>query len=99
MLETTIQELRENLDVSLPILGVVASMDDHTKNSSDVLGAVRKHFGIKVFDIVIPRNIKVEEAHNRTAAIFDHAPKSTGAIAYELLTKEVISRVEGKNEV
>ncbi len=99
MLETTIQELRDNLDVSLPIVGVVASMDDHTKNSADVREAVKQHFGTKVFTTVIPRNIKVEEAHNRTAAIFDHAPKSTGAIAYEQLAKEVISRVEGKNEI
>jgi chromosome partitioning protein len=99
MLETTIQELRDNLDVSLPIVGVVASMDDHTKNSADVREAVKQHFGTKVFTTVIPRNIKVEEAHNRTAAIFDHAPKSTGAIAYAQLAKEVISRVEGKNEI
>jgi chromosome partitioning protein len=99
MLETTIQELRDNLDVALPILGVVASMDDHTKNSAEVLEAVREHFGSKVFTTVIPRNIKVEEAHNRTMAIFDHAPKSTGALAYEQLTKEVLARVYGKNEV
>ncbi len=98
MLETTMQELRENLDVSLPIVGVVASMDDHTKNSADVLGAVRNHFGQKVFETVIPRNIKVEEAHNRTVAIFDHAPKSTGAIAYEQLAKEVLDRVQGKDQ-
>ncbi len=96
MLEKTIQELRENLDVSLPILGVAASMDDHTKNSADVLEAVRTHFGKEVFDTVIPRNIKVEEAHNRTVAIFDHAPKSTGAIAYEQLAKEVLARVQQK---
>jgi chromosome partitioning protein len=95
MLENTMEELRENLDVSLPILGVVASMDDHTKNSADVLEAVRHHFGEQVFQTVIPRNIKVEEAHNRTVAIFDHAPKSTGAIAYEQLAKEVLDRVQG----
>src|SRR5919202_3489763 len=99
MLETTIQELRDNLDVALPILAVVASMDDHTKNSADVLEAVRAHFGKTVFETVIPRNIKVEEAHNRTVAIFDHAPKSPGAIAYEQLAKEVLARVYGKNEV
>src|ERR687885_537354 len=99
MLETTIQELRDNLDVALPILGVVASMDDHTKNSADVLEAVREHFGSKVFTTVIPRNIKVEEAHNRTMAIFDHAPKSTGAIAYEQLAKEVLARIHGKTQV
>lgn len=99
MLEKTIQELRDNLDVSLPVLGVVASMDDHTKNSADVLEAVRNHFGQKVFTTVIPRNIKVEEAHNRITAIFDHAPKSTGAVAYEQLAKEVLARVKGENQV
>jgi chromosome partitioning protein len=95
ILESTMQELRENLDVSLPVFGVVANLDDHTRLSMDVLSAVRQHFGPVVFDTVVPRNIKVEEAHNQIACLFDYAPTSTGAQAYTKLVKEVLNRAEG----
>jgi chromosome partitioning protein len=95
ILETTMEELRENLDVALPVFGVVANLDDHTRLSADVLGAVREHFGKLVFDTVIPRNIKVEEAHNQIACLYDYAPNSTGAQAYSKLVKEVLHRAEG----
>lgn len=94
ILEKTMQELRDNLDVTLPIFGVVANLDDHTRMSADVLAAVRDHFGKLLFQTVIPRNIKVEEAHNQVASIYDYAPTSTGARAYEALVQEVISRAE-----
>jgi len=93
ILESTMQELRDNLDVELPILGVIANLDDHTRISSDVLEAVKQHFGSLVFSTVIPRNIKVEEAHNQIACLYDYAPQSTGAKAYTALVEEVLSRV------
>ena len=95
ILEATMQELRDNLDVELPIFGVIANLDDHTRLSADVLAAVREHFGSLVFDTVVPRNIKVEEAHNQIACLFDYAPNSTGAQAYTRLVKEVLQRAEG----
>jgi len=95
ILERTIAELRENLDVSLPVFGVVANLDDHTRMSADVLSAVREHFHGLVFQTVIPRNIKVEEAHNRITNLYDYAPDSTGAKAYTQLVSEVIHRAEG----
>jgi chromosome partitioning protein len=94
ILERTIQELRDNLDVQLPIFGVVANLDDHTRMSADVLQAVKEHFGKLVFETIIPRNIKVEEAHNQITSIFEYAPSSTGARAYEQLTQEVLKRAE-----
>jgi chromosome partitioning protein len=95
ILESTMQELRDNLDVQLPIFGVVANLDDHTRISADVLTAIREHFGKLVFETIIPRNIKVEEAHNQIANIYDYAPTSTGAQAYTRLVSEVIQRAEG----
>ncbi len=94
ILEKTMQELRENLDVQLSIFGIVANLDDHTRMSADVLSAVREHFGSLLFETIIPRNIKVEEAHNQTTSLFDYAPNSTGARAYELLVQEVLKRAE-----
>lgn len=92
ILEKTMQELRDNLDVTLPVFGVVANLDDHTRMSADVLTAVRDHFGDLVFQTVVPRNIKVEEAHNQITSIYEYAPASTGAKAYEQLVQEVIER-------
>src|SRR6266699_4130038 len=85
ILERTMQELRENMEVQLPIFGVVANLDDHTRMSAEVLAAVREHYGKLVFNTVIPRNIKVEEAHNQIAILYDYAPASTGAQAYAQL--------------
>jgi chromosome partitioning protein len=94
ILERTMRELRENMEIALPIFGVVANLDDHTRISAAVLSEVRAHFGVLVFDTVIPRNIKVEEAHNQIASIYDYAPNSTGAHAYMQLVKEVMQRAE-----
>ncbi len=86
-------ELRENLDIALPVLGVVANLDDHTRMSQEIPGAVREHFGSLVFDSVIPRNIKVEEAQNQAQSIYAYDPKSTGARAYQALLGEVFTRL------
>jgi chromosome partitioning protein len=94
ILEKTMQELRDNLDVSLPVLGVFACMNDRTRINADVLNAIKEHFGSLVFSTIIPRNIKVEEAHNQTESIFDYAATSAGAQAYRQLAEEVIQRAE-----
>jgi chromosome partitioning protein len=95
ILERTMAELRDNMEVQLPIFGVVANLDDHTRMSAEVLQAVRDHYGKLVFSTIVPRNIKVEEAHNQIAVLYDYAPASTGAQAYAQLVSEVIHRAEG----
>jgi chromosome partitioning protein len=95
ILERTMAELRDNMEVQLPIFGVVANLDDHTRMSAEVLQAVREHYGKLVFSTIVPRNIKVEEAHNQIAVLYDYAPASTGAQAYAQLVSEVINRAEG----
>ncbi len=94
MLENGMQELRENLDIELPVLGLVANLDDHTRVSAEVLATIREQFDGLLFETVIPRNIRVEEAHKRGECLFDYAPTSTGAKAYASLVQEVIARVE-----
>ncbi|HEU5368975.1 MAG TPA: ParA family protein [Ktedonobacterales bacterium] len=94
MLENGMQEMRENLDIELPVLGLVANLDDHTRVSAEVLATIREQFGGLLFESVIPRNIRVEEAHKRGECLFDFAPTSTGAKAYASLVQEVIARVE-----
>lgn len=94
ILEATMQDLRENMDVELPVFGVVANLFDYTNISGEVLNMATEHFGELMFQTVVPRNIKVEEAHNRVACIYDYAPLSKGALAYSRLVQEVITRAE-----
>lgn len=94
ILEKTMQELRDNLDVKLPILGVFACLDDHTNINKNVLHAIKSMFKDKVFNTVIPRNIAVEEAHNQTTSLFDYQPSSKGAKAYQELANEMLDRVK-----
>ena len=94
ILKKTMQELRDNLDVALPILGVFACLDDHTNINKNVLHAIKSMFKEKVFQTVIPRNIAIEEAHNQTTSLFEYQPKSKGAKAYEELANEILERVK-----
>lgn len=94
ILEKTMQELRDNLDVKLPILGVFGCLDDHTNINQNVLDSIKVRFGDKVFNTVIPRNIAVEEAHNQTSSIFEYQPSSKGAQAYSELANEIMERVK-----
>ncbi len=93
ILEKTMQELRDNLDLELPILGVFAALDDHTVINRNVLHSIKVRFKDMVFDTVIPRNIAVEEAHNQTSSIFEYQPDSKGAQAYIALTNEILERI------
>ena len=77
-------------------MGVIASLADNTVNSQKSLSEVRSYFGDLVFDTAIPRNIKVEEANDRSESLFEYAPESAGAESYRKLVKEVLQRVEQK---
>lgn len=94
ILEHTMRDLRENMDVELPVFGVIANLYDYTNISSSMLEAARYHFGDLMFTTLIPRNIKIEEAHNQSTCVYDYAPLSKGAQSYMMLTKEVMQRAE-----
>jgi chromosome partitioning protein len=53
---------------------------------------VKEYFGDLVFKTVIQRNIKVEEANDQSVPLYEYAPNSAGAKAYEQLVQEVIER-------
>lgn len=94
ILEHSLAKHKRNIDLDVPILGVVGTLDDHTKQSAKMLARIQEHFGEKVFQTVVPRNIKVEEANNQAISLFDYAPTSTGAKAYAQLVKEILQREE-----
>ncbi len=92
-LVSTINTVKQNLNPSLEIQGVVLTMyDKRTSLSEQVAEEVRKHFPDKVYETVIPRNVRISEApsHGLPAIIYD--PTAAGSKAYVRLAKELIER-------
>ena len=76
--------------------GVVFTMyDSRTNLSTQVVENVKNHLNQRVFDTVIPRNIRLAEAPSYGMPINKYDPKSAGAEAYMQLADEIIGRKEG----
>jgi chromosome partitioning protein len=89
----TVERVKRSLNPNLEIQGVVLTMFDKRNNLSDLVAAdVRGHFGDKVYDTVIPRNVRISEApsHGKPVLIYDF--RSAGAQAYIHLASEVLRR-------
>lgn len=89
----SIELVRRHLNPTLEISGVVLTMYDSRTNLSDqVASEVRKFFGDRVYDTVIPRSVRLAEApsHGKPITLYD--PASRGAQAYQALAQEVIAR-------
>ena len=89
----TVELVRGSLNPRLEIQGVVLTMYDRRNSLSDqVAQDVRAHFGDKVYETVIPRNVRVSEAPSfgKPALIYDL--KCAGSQAYIRLAREVVSR-------
>lgn len=88
-----VQMVRAGLNPSLDLLGVVMTMyDSRTALSEQVKQEVEAHFGDKVFDVVVPRNVRLAEAPSHGKSILDHDRWSKGAKAYKHLAREVHKR-------
>ena len=88
----TINLVRENLNSSLEIEGILLTMyDSRTNLSRDVVMEVQKYFKGKIFKAVVPRNVRVSEAPSYGKPVVLYDAKSKGAIAYKKLAREVIS--------
>ncbi|MFA6431158.1 MAG: AAA family ATPase [Candidatus Margulisiibacteriota bacterium] len=87
----TLELVRESLNPSLKIRGIVLTMHDpRTLLSSQVAEEARKYFGSKVFKTLIPRNVRLAEAPSFGQPIIFYDPGSKGAEAYENLCREVL---------
>lgn len=90
-----VQMVRSGLNPHLELLGVVMTMHDpRTSLSAQVKQEVERHFGDKVFDTVIPRNVRLAEAPSYGKTILDYDKRSKGAKAYKKLAKEVHKRAQ-----
>lgn len=95
----TISRVRQALNPDLDLLGVLMTMQDgRTALSSQVQEEVAKHFGAQVFDVVIPRNVRLAEAPSFGQPIHVYDKRSKGAKSYKKLAKEVQSRTKTKKE-
>ncbi len=89
----TIERVQRALNPRLELQGVVLTMYDGRNNLSESVALdVRKHFGTKVFDTTIPRNVRVSEApsYGKPVLIYDH--RCAGAQAYIQLAAEILRR-------
>jgi len=89
----TVDQVKQSLNPELTIHGVVLTMYDARNNlSGQVVADVREFMGDKVYDTVIPRNVRVSEApsHGKPVLIYDL--KCVGSEAYLRLATELIQR-------
>ena len=87
----TINLVKQNLQPNLEILGALLTMHDkRTKLSKDVILEMRTRFPYKVFDTVIPRNIRLAEAPSFGKSVLKYSSWSDGARAYRNLAREII---------
>lgn len=89
----TLEMVRRGLNPALELQGIVLTMFDRRNNLSDLVAAdVRGFFGDRVYETVIPRNIRVSEApsHGKPVLLYDY--RSSGAQAYLRLAGEILRR-------
>jgi chromosome partitioning protein len=89
----TIQRVQGSLNRRLQIAGILLTMyDDRTNLSKDVAQEIRSHFAGKVYETVVPRNIRLAEAPSHGLPIFQYDIKSRGAEAYLAVAREILRR-------
>lgn len=91
----TIRLVQKHFNADLRIEGVLLTMyDARTNLGSEVVEEVRKYFRERVYDTIIPRNVRLSEAPSHGQSIIDYDSKSKGAENYHALAKEVMNRDE-----
>jgi chromosome partitioning protein len=90
----TIKRVRVALNTKLELLGVVVTM--HNKRTSlgeQVVAELKKHFPAKMFDTIVPRNIRLAEAPSHGKPISEYDKYSKGSQAYKKLAREIEKRL------
>ena len=91
----TLMRLRRTINPALEVEGILLTMyDDRTTLSKQVAADLRSFFGDKVFETVIPRNVRLAEAPSHGMAVIFYDIHSKGAESYIQLAKEVVTNVQ-----
>ncbi|RME90435.1 MAG: ParA family protein [Candidatus Hydrogenedentota bacterium] len=86
-----IRLVQKSKNPNLKMEGIVLTMyDSRTRLSAQVVQDVKEHFGKQVFDVIIPRNVKLSEAPSYGEPIGKYDPLSAGAAAYKKLARSLV---------
>lgn len=89
----TVRLVQKHFNPGLEIEGVLLTMyDARTNLGAEVVEEVRRYFQEKVYDTIIPRNVRLSEAPSHGKPIIDYDTRSKGAEVYQALAKEVLVR-------
>src|SRR5205085_7221391 len=93
----TLERIRQSLNPTLEVEGVVLTMyDDRTNLAQQVTAELKNFFGEKLLRNSIPRNIKLAEAPSYGKPALAYDPRSRGAESYIKLAKEIIELHQGR---
>lgn len=93
LITSSIEKLRAGVNPSLELNGIVFTMvNSVAKLTQDVIGEVREHFGDKVYETLIPRNVRVSEAPSMGVPVVFLDPRSKGAEAYRAFAWEFMAK-------
>jgi chromosome partitioning protein len=89
----TVEQVKNSLNPNLSIHGIVLTMYDSRNNlANQVVADVRQFMGRKVYDTVIPRNVRISEAPSYGKPVLVYDLKCVGSEAYLRLATEIIQR-------
>lgn len=89
----TLRKVKANLNPAIEIEALVRTMyDPRSSLTTQVSDEIKSHFGDKVFDTVIPRNIRIAEAPSYGKPVILHDPASKGALAHFAFARELLAR-------
>ena len=92
----TVEQVKTSLNPNLTIHGIVLTMFDARNNlSGQVVADVRSFMGEKVYDTIIPRNVRISEAPSHGKPVLLYDLKCVGSQAYVRLASEIIQRERG----
>ena len=89
----TLRKVKANLNPDIEIEALVRTMyDPRSSLTTQVSDEIKSHFGDKVFDTVIPRNIRIAEAPSYGKPVIAHDATSKGALAHFAFARELLAR-------
>ena len=93
LLLNTVERVRRGFNPALELQGIVLTMYDRRNNlAQQVVADVREYMGDKVYQTVIPRNVRISEAPSHGKPVLLYDTRSAGAMAYMHLASEVLKR-------